>query len=117
MIPANPGGGWDQTGRSIEQVMRAAGIMSNFQFENVPGAGGAVGLPRFLAMRGQGDMLMVGGMVSRWVGSEVPRWAAEELKKMGGITGREITRAVLVLLALAAGAAAAAWTMFAHAAR
>jgi putative tricarboxylic transport membrane protein len=62
-IPAAPGGGWDQTGRSIEQVMRAAGIMSNFQFENVPGAGGAVGLPRFLAMRGQGDMLMVGGMV------------------------------------------------------
>jgi putative tricarboxylic transport membrane protein len=62
-IPAAPGGGWDQTGRTIEQVMRAAGIVQNFQFENVPGAGGAVGLPRFLAMRGQGDMLMVGGMV------------------------------------------------------
>jgi putative tricarboxylic transport membrane protein len=62
-IPAAPGGGWDQTGRTMEQVMRAAGIMSNFQFENVPGAGGAVGLPRFLAMRGQGDIIMVGGMV------------------------------------------------------
>ena len=62
-IPAAPGGGWDQTGRTIEQVMRAAGIVQNFQFENVPGAGGAVGLPRFLGMRGQGDVMMVAGMV------------------------------------------------------
>ena len=42
-IPGGAGGGWDQTGRTMEQVMRAAGIMQNFQFENVPGAGGAVG--------------------------------------------------------------------------
>lgn len=62
-IPAAPGGGWDQTGRTMEQAMRAAGIVQNFQFENVPGAGGAVGLPRFLGMRGQGDILMVAGMV------------------------------------------------------
>jgi putative tricarboxylic transport membrane protein len=62
-IPAAPGGGWDQTGRSIEQVMRAAGVMTNFQFDNVPGAGGAVGLPRFLGMRGQGDVMMVAGLV------------------------------------------------------
>jgi putative tricarboxylic transport membrane protein len=62
-IPAAPGGGWDQTGRTIEQVMRTAGIVQNFQFENVPGAGGAVGLPRFLGMRGQGDVMMVAGMV------------------------------------------------------
>lgn len=62
-IPAAPGGGWDQTGRTMEQAMRAAGIVNNFQFENVPGAGGAVGLPRFLGMRGQGDILMVAGMV------------------------------------------------------
>lgn len=62
-IPAAPGGGWDQTGRTMEQAMRAAGIVNNFQFENVPGAGGAVGLPRFLGMRGQGDILMVAGLV------------------------------------------------------
>lgn len=34
-------------------------------------------------------------------GDEVPRWAAEELQRMGSITGREVTLAVLVLLALA----------------
>jgi L-tartrate/succinate antiporter len=33
-------------------------------------------------------------------GEEVPRWAAEELSKMGGLSGREMTLAVLVLIAL-----------------
>ena len=33
-------------------------------------------------------------------GAEVPRWAAEELGKMGGISGREILLAALVVLAL-----------------
>lgn len=63
-VPAAPGGGWDQTGRSIEMVMRAENLVQNFQFEHVAGAGGAVGLPRFLsAKRGQENAVMVGGMV------------------------------------------------------
>jgi L-tartrate/succinate antiporter len=33
-------------------------------------------------------------------GDEVPKWAGEELRKMGGLTGREITLAALVLIAL-----------------
>jgi L-tartrate/succinate antiporter len=33
-------------------------------------------------------------------GAEVPAWAAEELRKMGGLSGREITLAVLVAIAL-----------------
>jgi putative tricarboxylic transport membrane protein len=63
-IPAAPGGGWDQTGRSIELSMRTDGIVQNFQFEHAPGAGGAVGLPRFLGQkRGKDNAVMVGGMV------------------------------------------------------
>lgn len=63
-IPAAPGGGWDQTGRSIELAMRTDGIVQTFQFENVGGAGGAVGLPKFLSTRkGAGDAMMVAGMV------------------------------------------------------
>ena len=34
-------------------------------------------------------------------GTEVPAWAAEELRKMGGLSGREVTLAVLVVIALA----------------
>jgi putative tricarboxylic transport membrane protein len=63
-IPAAPGGGWDQTGRSIELAMRTDGVAQNFQFEHAPGAGGAVGLPRFLNQkRGRENAVMVGGMV------------------------------------------------------
>ncbi|MBO0764374.1 MAG: tripartite tricarboxylate transporter substrate binding protein [Hyphomicrobiaceae bacterium] len=63
-IPAAPGGGWDQTGRAIELAMRGDGIVKELKFEYAPGAGGAVGLPRFLAAKkGQGDALLVAGMV------------------------------------------------------
>jgi putative tricarboxylic transport membrane protein len=63
-VPAAPGGGWDQTARTIEFAMRTDGIAKDFKFEHAPGAGGAVGLPKFLqTKKGQGDALMVGGMV------------------------------------------------------
>ncbi len=63
-VPANPGGGWDGLGRAIEQAARQAGLVGSFQFENVGGAGGTVGLPRFLAQRrGRADALMVSGSV------------------------------------------------------
>jgi putative tricarboxylic transport membrane protein len=63
-VPAAPGGGWDQTARTIEMAMRTDGVAKDFKFEHAPGAGGAVGLPKFLqTKKGQGDALMVGGMV------------------------------------------------------
>lgn len=63
-VPAGPGGGWDGTGRAIEQAARAAGLVGSFQFENVGGAGGMVGLPRFVNQRrGHANALMVGGSV------------------------------------------------------
>jgi putative tricarboxylic transport membrane protein len=63
-VPAAPGGGWDQTGRSIELAMRTDGLVKDFKFEHAPGAGGAVGLPKFLGTKkGQGDAIMVGGLV------------------------------------------------------
>lgn len=63
-IPAGPGGGWDGLGRAIEQAARAHGLVGSFQFENVGGAGGMVGLPRFLATRrGRPDSLIVAGSV------------------------------------------------------
>src|SRR5262249_43646804 len=60
-VPAAPGGGWDQTARAIEQVLRATGAVKGVQVTNV---GGAVGLPQFLNQwKGQGNALMVAGMV------------------------------------------------------
>lgn len=63
-VPAAPGGGWDGLARAIEQAARGAGLVGNFQFENVGGAGGSVGLPRFVGQRrGRPDSLMVAGSV------------------------------------------------------
>ncbi|WP_144184315.1 Bug family tripartite tricarboxylate transporter substrate binding protein [Elioraea rosea] len=63
-VPAAPGGGWDLTGRAIEQAARTAGLVGSFQFENVGGGGGMVGLPRFVNQRrGQANALIVGGSI------------------------------------------------------
>jgi putative tricarboxylic transport membrane protein len=63
-VPANPGGGWDQTARSMEQALKSAGLIKGAQVTNVGGAGGAVGLPQFVNQwKGQGNALMVAGMV------------------------------------------------------
>ena len=63
-VPAAPGGGWDGTARSIERAAKGSGLVGNFQFENVGGAGGMIGLPRFVNQRkGQANSLMVGGSV------------------------------------------------------
>jgi putative tricarboxylic transport membrane protein len=63
-VPAAPGGGWDQTARAIEQVLRSEKVIKSAQVTNVPGAGGAVGLPQFVNQwRNRPNALMVGGMV------------------------------------------------------
>lgn len=64
IAPASPGGGWDQTARSLQEALQAAGIVPTVQVENVPGAGGTIGLAQFVSTEaGQGDALMVSGLV------------------------------------------------------
>lgn len=63
-VPAAPGGGWDQTARTMEQVLKTEKLVSNVQITNVPGAGGTVGLPQFINQwRNRPNALMVSGMV------------------------------------------------------
>ena len=79
-VPAAPGGGWDQTARTMEQVLKAAGLVKTVQVENAPGAGGTVGLPKFVNnMKGQPNLLMVGGMVM--VGAIIANKAPVDLTK------------------------------------
>jgi putative tricarboxylic transport membrane protein len=64
IAPAAPGGGWDQTARSMQQALVAAGAAKSAQVVNVPGAGGTVGLAQFVnAAKGDGNQLMVNGFV------------------------------------------------------
>jgi putative tricarboxylic transport membrane protein len=64
MIPANPGGGWDQTGRSLATAMQSAKLVSSVQFDNKGGAGGTIGLAQFVSSsKGDPNAVMIGGMV------------------------------------------------------
>ena len=64
MIPANPGGGWDQTGRNLAAAMQAAKVVQSVQFENKGGAAGTPGLAQFInTAKGDPNAMMVGGMV------------------------------------------------------
>lgn len=64
MAPAAPGGGWDSTARSMQEVMQAEGISASVQVQNVPGAGGTVGLAQFASTAsGDAGQLIVGGYV------------------------------------------------------
>lgn len=64
MAPANPGGGWDQTARSMQQALIASGVARSVQVTNVGGAGGSVGIAQFVnSAKGDGSQLMVNGFV------------------------------------------------------
>ncbi|MFN0159728.1 MAG: Bug family tripartite tricarboxylate transporter substrate binding protein [Burkholderiales bacterium] len=64
MIPANPGGGWDQTGRNLAAAMQSAKLVSGVQFDNKGGAGGTIGLAQFInSSKGDPNAVMIGGMV------------------------------------------------------
>lgn len=64
MAPAAPGGGWDQTARSMQEALTAEGISGNVQVTNVPGAGGTIGLAQFVQeANGDPSKLIVGGYV------------------------------------------------------
>lgn len=64
MIPANPGGGWDSTGRALGKALQDAGVANSVNFDNKGGAAGAIGLAQFVnANKGDPNALMVMGAV------------------------------------------------------
>jgi putative tricarboxylic transport membrane protein len=64
MIPANPGGGWDTTGRALGKALQDSGAASSVTYENKGGAAGIIGLAQYAnATKGDGNSLMVMGAV------------------------------------------------------
>jgi putative tricarboxylic transport membrane protein len=64
IVPAAPGGGWDQTGRAMQNALQEADLASGIQVVNIPGAGGTIGLAQFVSSKeGQGNALLTGGLV------------------------------------------------------
>jgi putative tricarboxylic transport membrane protein len=64
VIPANEGGGWDQTGRALGAAMMAAGAVAQVEYENVGGKGGTIGLARYVEKYdADPDAVLMSGMV------------------------------------------------------
>nr|WP_315240240.1 tripartite tricarboxylate transporter substrate-binding protein [uncultured Albidiferax sp.] len=64
MIPANPGGGWDTTGRALGKALTDAQAADSVSFDNKGGAAGALGLAQFVnGSKGDPNAMMVMGAV------------------------------------------------------
>src|SRR5688572_20363001 len=64
LVPANPGGGWDQTAKAVAATLQAAKLVEQVDFEHKPGKGGVPGLAHFVdKYSGDPDTLMIGGLV------------------------------------------------------
>jgi putative tricarboxylic transport membrane protein len=64
MIPANPGGGWDGTGRAFGKAMIDAKAADTVQYDNKGGAAGVIGLAQFVnSSKGDPNALIVMGAV------------------------------------------------------
>ena len=63
-IPGAPGGGWDLTGRVIDEVMKKNELIGNSRITNVGGAGGTIGLPQFINQYdGEASALFIAGAI------------------------------------------------------
>jgi putative tricarboxylic transport membrane protein len=64
VIPANPGGGWDQTGRALGTALQTTKLVERIQYENIGGKAGTIGLTQFVDRYSNApNTLLVGGMV------------------------------------------------------
>ncbi|MBV7544092.1 tripartite tricarboxylate transporter substrate binding protein [Acidovorax sp. sic0104] len=64
VIPANPGGGWDQTGRALGTALVGVGAADQIEYENIGGKGGTIGLAKYAEKYGNdANTLLMGGMV------------------------------------------------------
>jgi len=96
MLPANPGGGWDSTGRQAMRAMNEAGIYTGtVSFTNRGGAGGTIGLAEFQRQKGKPDALAVFGAIT--VGSIAMNKSPIDLSKfkpIARLTAEHIVLAV-----------------------
>ncbi len=81
MAPADPGGGWDETARALQDTVRKGRLAKGADVYNVPGAGGTIGLNQLATKRsGDPNQLMVMGLVM--VGAIEQNKAPTDLSKV-----------------------------------
>jgi len=64
VIPANVGGGWDQTGRALGTALQTTKLVERIAYENIGGKAGTIGLTQFVERYSSTpNTLLVGGLV------------------------------------------------------
>ena len=59
IAPANPGSGYDQMARAMQEALEQEGLASGVQVVNIPGAGGTVGLAQFVSAKKRSPSILV----------------------------------------------------------
>ena len=99
VIPANPGGGWDQTGRAFGTVLQTTKLVERVQYENIGGKAGTLGLAQFVERYSNApNTLLVGGMVM--VGGIALQRPAIDLSRVNAVA--ELTSDYMVVAVPAA---------------
>ncbi|QTX03777.1 Bug family tripartite tricarboxylate transporter substrate binding protein [Agromyces archimandritae] len=93
IVPADPGGGWDQTGRALGQAATGSGTVKSAPVSNIGGAGGTVGLAS-LATEKDPNTLMITGSVM--VGAVETNASADRIEDMTPIA--KLTEEPLVVV-------------------
>ena len=62
IAPAGPGGGYDQLARATQQMLEEGKLASGVQVQNIPGAGGTIGLAQFATKGSRNPSLLVVGL-------------------------------------------------------
>ena len=62
LAPAGPGGGYDQLARATQEVLQKHDLASGVQVQNIPGAGGTIGLAQFVTKNARTPTVMVAGL-------------------------------------------------------
>ena len=62
IAPANPGSGWDQTSRAVQDALQAEGLAQTVTVTNVPGASGTVALAQVAPQEGAEELWIASGL-------------------------------------------------------
>jgi putative tricarboxylic transport membrane protein len=99
VIPANPGGGWDQTGRALGTALQTTKLVDRVVYENIGGKAGTLGLAQFVERySATPNTLLISGMVM--LGGIALQRPAIDLSRVTGIA--ELTSDYMVVAVPAA---------------
>ena len=86
IVPADPGGGWDQTGRAMAKVLEEEGMVGSAEVTNVPGAGGTTGLAQMASEEDPHTLMVMGHVMLGAVELNKSSVTLDDVTPIAGLT-------------------------------